>query len=344
MVEKQYPLVSVVMSVYNDELYVAEAINSIISQSYENLEIIIINDASVDNSERIIKSFKDPRIRYYANDRNRKLAYSLNYAISVAQGKYIARMDADDISCITRIEKQVLFLESHNEVDIVGSYAKTFGDYETVLQYPINHDEIKATLLFHNALCHPAVMIRRSSLDQLYDENLAASQDYELWARLIWTKTFHNIPEVLLNYRVHPNQTKNKNGVKQKAGAIAARRLILMRLFPEFDHKLLLSFDEMFLVGKSRSADELHGIEQVLNQIKLLNNTNNVLKAEVLNELCSEIFYQNWYYSLGHDNINIDFIKDTAFSNYYYSMPIKRKIKIHIQYYRKRVGCVLKQK
>ncbi|MDT2712390.1 glycosyltransferase family 2 protein [Enterococcus dongliensis] len=332
MNKREQPLVSIIMSVYNDERYVAEAIESILSQTYKNIEFIIINDASKDSSKTIIKEYDDPRIRYFENDTNRKLAYSLNRAIEKSTGKYIARMDADDISVPDRIQRQVGFLEENENIDVVGSFAKTFGKYETILRYPVDHEEIKTELLFKNALCHPAVMFRKDTLDQMYDERLSASQDYELWARLIWTKTFYNIPEVLLNYRVHANQTRNINGVQQKAGAIAARRAMLNHLTSSFNNDSLSIFDEMFLVGKQRTLQELKQIEDVLNQLYLRNKEDKVFPDKCFKEQCAKIYFDNWYWSLGKCEVGIKAIKTSGFSDYYANQSMKLKLKAYIKY------------
>lgn len=204
------PLVSVVMSTYNEEKYVLDSINSILNQTYENIEIIIVDDASTDNTVSLIENIATDKIRLYINDTNKKLAHNLNFAIAKARGKYVARMDADDISRRERIRTQVEYLEKHKEIDIVASYAKTFGDSDIIKKSPCTHEGIKATLLFTNPICHPTVMFRKSSIDFVYDESCAAGQDYELWARIVECKKFCAINEVLLDYRVIKRQRKDR--------------------------------------------------------------------------------------------------------------------------------------
>lgn len=143
------------MSVYNGEKYLAEAIESILNQTYKNFELIIINDGSKDNSVEIIKNYMKQDNRIVLIDReNKGLPYSLNEGISVAKGEYIARMDADDISLPTRFEKQVDYMQK-NELDVCGSYIKLFGDNrkEQVIKNPITNEDIRFSLLFFFMSC-----------------------------------------------------------------------------------------------------------------------------------------------------------------------------------------------
>ena len=129
----QSPTISIVMPVYNCENYLHEAIKSILEQTYTDFEFIIINDGSEDNSEDIILSYADPRIIYIKNDKNMKIVKTLNKGISLSRGKYIARMDADDICYRDRLEKQLSFMEKHKDIDLCGSYAQNFGTREDVM-------------------------------------------------------------------------------------------------------------------------------------------------------------------------------------------------------------------
>ena len=122
------PIVTVLMPVYNAEKYLAEAINSILNQTFTNYELLIINDGSTDKSEEIILKYSDKRIRYIKNDKNIRLVATLNKGIELAKGKYIARMDADDISVPTRLEKQITLLENNEDIGVCGSFLYVFGE------------------------------------------------------------------------------------------------------------------------------------------------------------------------------------------------------------------------
>lgn len=202
--------ISVIMSVYNTEKYLLESVNSILNQEEVDFQLIIVNDGSTDNSINILSQIeqRDERVLVINQD-NRGLAVSLNTAINISTGEYIARMDADDIADSKRLLKQLNFLKENRNTGIVGSYVHVFGDGKTrVWKYPLNNNECDVALLFFNPLAHPAVMFRRSVVDDigLYDLSFEYDQDYELWARASGSHGISNIPDILLKYRIHNNQ------------------------------------------------------------------------------------------------------------------------------------------
>ncbi len=208
---KQNPSVSVVMPVLNGEKYLSSSIKSVLEQTFRDFELIIINDGSTDKTEQIIKSFNDPRIIYIKNDGNKGLAISFNIGINASNGKFIARMDADDICEKARFEKQLNFLESNPSVGIVGSSVIMIdeeGKKIKVLKREISHINIKWSSLFSTPMFHPSVMGKTEIFkNNLYDEDFKNSEDYELWSRLLFSTNiiFANIKEPLLRYRVFPN-------------------------------------------------------------------------------------------------------------------------------------------
>ena len=206
------PTLSVIMSVYNGEDHLYEAIESILNQTYKKFEFIIIDDGSIDNSLHIIKKFqnKDNRIAVISR-KNKGQACSLNEGIRQAKGKYIAIMDADDVSFINRFDKQVDFLEKNKDVGVCGSWITSVLNLP--IKTPVSNDEAKVALLFSSCVAHSTVLMRKNVLDKLdfvYKESLIRAQDYDLWTRLINVTKFYNIPEVLLKYRYHSGQYKNK--------------------------------------------------------------------------------------------------------------------------------------
>ena len=209
IVESSIPKVSVILPVYNAERYIKECIESILNQSFTDFELLIINDGSTDSSEKEIQSIKDFRIRYFLNDTNLGLIKTLNKAIELSKGKYIARMDADDICSPNRLEKQVNFLELHHEVIICGSWAKVIDESGVTtgrIKRIDTNELIRANMLFTTPFLHPTVMIRKEVLEtNKYDENAKHCEDLELWVRLSQDPNykFHNLPEYLLNYRIH---------------------------------------------------------------------------------------------------------------------------------------------
>lgn len=217
------PLVSVLMPVYNASLYLSEAIKSVLEQDYKNFEFIIINDGSTDDSESIILNFKDSRIKYLKNEQNLKLIATLNRGLSIAQGKYIARMDADDISLSSRFRKQVSFLEQNNDYGIVGTNAKIISLENKVISYPLTNNEIKYSLIFFNPFIHSSVLIRKSILDENklhYDATRLHVEDYDLWIKIMSYSKGYNIEECLVLYRIHENQVSNLFDELQKKNTI----------------------------------------------------------------------------------------------------------------------------
>ncbi len=197
------PLVSVIMPVYNAENYLREAIESILNQTYTNFEFIIIDDNSTDNSLKIIQSYNDPRIKLLQNNTNLGVTKTLNIGLKNARGKYIARMDADDISLPTRLEKQVDFLLKNQDYCLIGSYYQLIED-KYIVKLPVSDESIRANMIFHNPFCHPSVMFDNELLrieNIFYNEQLKFAQDEDLWYRLSKFGKLYNLPEVLLYYR-----------------------------------------------------------------------------------------------------------------------------------------------
>ncbi|MFV8341107.1 glycosyltransferase family 2 protein [Flavobacterium sp. XS2P39] len=198
--------ISVLMSVWNGERFLHQAIDSILNQSYNNFEFIIINDGSFDDSEKIILSYKDPRVVYLKNDINIGLAASLNKGIQIAKGKYIARMDDDDLSHKDRFKIQLEFLENNPNIGVLGTIAKYIteeNEYITTTALPENDKEIKKKLplfWFH----HGSVVIRKEFLIECggYDSWCKRIEDLLLWNKLSYLTDFHVIQEPLYTWRL----------------------------------------------------------------------------------------------------------------------------------------------
>lgn len=214
-------LVSVILPAYNASNYIREAIESILNQTYNNFELIIINDGSTDNTLRIINTYDDSRIKLINNERNKGLIYSLNRGIDVSRGEFIARMDADDISHPFRFAKQIKVMNQNSDIVVCGTYINYFGASKGRFSrcHPNQHNEdIKKSLLVRCAFAHPTVMIRASILKKngiKYDENFRSCEDYKLWIDLASYGNFINIPIPLLNYRVSNNQISSQYRTEQ---------------------------------------------------------------------------------------------------------------------------------
>lgn len=200
------PLVSVVMSVYNGEKYLREAIDSILNQTFTDFEFIIINDGSTDNTLKIIKGYKDPRIVLISR-KNKGLVASLNEGIEKAQGKYIARMDADDISHKERLQKQVELMAKGSSVIICGTFAARI-DFEErkigELVFPYFFPDVQRRLAIDNSLVHGSVLMKRLVAQKKYSEKIGPVEDYDLWLRALGGDMVI-IPEFLYCYRDNPD-------------------------------------------------------------------------------------------------------------------------------------------
>lgn len=207
------PKVSVLMPVYNTELYVEEAIDSILAQTFKDFELIIINDGSSDSSEQKILKYSDERIRYIKNEENIKLIATLNKGIDLAKGEYIVRMDADDISLPDRILKQVEFMDTNPEIGVSGTWFRLLGTDE-VIEHPVSDTQVRVKMFVNTPFAHPSVIIRKKVLtthNLYYNKEYIHGEDYELWYQVSKVSKLANIPEVLLSYRVHDNQVTRKH-------------------------------------------------------------------------------------------------------------------------------------
>lgn len=212
------PKVTVLMPVYNGQNYLFESIKSIQNQTFTNWELLIINDASTDNTVNIVKEYqkKDDRIRLITNETNLKIAKTLNKGICEARGLYIARMDDDDISLPTRLEKEVEILDKNSSTVLVGSWQKHFGTNNWVHRPPELAKQIKATLLFECCVCHSTVMFKKDIFIKnkfFYDSNFL-SEDYELWTRVSEKYDLYTIPEILGEYRLNGDNITSGKEVK----------------------------------------------------------------------------------------------------------------------------------
>lgn len=216
------PLVTVFIPVYNAEKYIRESLESIINQTYENLEILIVDDGSTDRTVNIIQSFNDSRIRLLRNAENKGIPYTRNRGLKEANGKYLAIMDADDISYTNRIERQVQFMEENPDVDVVASYYKIIGGRfnKTFRPKYIKKEELKVDLLFANPIGNPTSLIRMDTIkkhDLLYNEKYFVAQDYGMWIEISKIGNLIILPEVLLKYRFgHENISKKSVEKKRK--------------------------------------------------------------------------------------------------------------------------------
>ena len=206
---KEQPLISVLMPAYNAEKYISESIDSILNQSYKNFEFIIIDDFSTDKTYEIIKKYskQDSRIKCFKNSKNLGIAGNRNRLIKMAKGKYIVWQDADDISFSFRLAKQTSFMQTHKNVGICGSFIQSFDDkgFKDIRRYPFSDDSLRKNIFLYSPVAQPAAIIRKSVLNQvgLYNSKYPPAEDLDMSFRLGSCSKFANIQESLIYYREH---------------------------------------------------------------------------------------------------------------------------------------------
>lgn len=267
------PLISVIMPVYNAGPFVKQAIESVLAQSYKNFELIILNDGSTDNSEQVILSFSDNRIRYTLHKKNVGLIACLNEGVRISNGTYIARMDADDISLLRRFEKQLSFLEENLLVGICGTQIDTIRE-ERIIPFdrlPICNNAIRAALLFRNVLIHPSVMFRKSIFqgETPFDSAFYLAEDYECWSRMAGKTEFVNLSETLLHYRIHSNQVSTDKSDEQQKIAAKIRNVMLKNWNSVTESEL--HFHKLICLNKIKSKEDLLKVDKWFHKLLHLN-------------------------------------------------------------------------
>ncbi len=225
------PKVSVIMPVYNAEHFLPEAIESILKQTFTAWEFIIIDDGSTDASWKIIREYAraEPRIVALRNGQNLRISRTLNRGLQTARGQYIARMDADDISALDRLEKQVAYMDQHPEVGVCGGKMQMINAAGAVIgqrPYYLTDSEIRRRIFRYSPFAHPTIIMRKAVLEKCgyYDPAFDYAEDYELYFRVGRIATFGNLPDVTLRYRVLPRSTTSSVTKKMELKTLAARK------------------------------------------------------------------------------------------------------------------------
>lgn len=230
------PLISVVLPVYNGECHLERSINSILKQDFQDFEFIIINDGSVDKTREIINSYSDSRIKYIENSSNQGIVRSLNRGLHLSKGKFIARMDSDDLSYPNRFSMQIKHMENYPEIDILSSciYIKGLG----ALGKMLTDIDISILLLFCNPIFHPTVMMSLESLRKYklyYDVNARYCEDYKLWIDSKMSGlNIHRCSDVLLDYSIGTERISHIKSSAQKYNSTILAYRYSCYHFPDF--------------------------------------------------------------------------------------------------------------
>lgn len=228
------PIVSVVMSVFNGEAFLSEAIESILGQTFRGFEFLVVDDGSTDRTAEILGGYasRDGRMRVLRHE-NKGLALSLNIGINFATGSYIARMDADDVAMPNRLEEQVKFMERHPEVGVLGGAVEvinTEGQAIHTTRPPLGDSEIRSSMLRCNPICHPTVIMRREVVlvsggyRKIFD-----AEDFDLWLRMGERSRLASLSKPLLRYRIHSDQVSVRNVRHQTLCVLAVRAAASLR-------------------------------------------------------------------------------------------------------------------
>jgi glycosyltransferase involved in cell wall biosynthesis len=229
------PKLSVIMSVLNGEPYLREGVESVLTQTFEDFEFIVLDDGSTDNTAQILESYDDPRIVRLSNPANLGLPKSFNRCLSVCRGEIIVRQDADDMSMPSRFMEQLDYLERHPDIGVLGTQMDVVderGDFLYKYELPISHPMIAWQLFFGRSLAHPTVMMRRSLIERVggYNPSFPYSEDFELWTRLVEITRIENLSNPLYKYRWRADSFSSTKSNEQLSKVILARQLFASRI------------------------------------------------------------------------------------------------------------------
>ena len=281
-------LVSILIPTRNRCILLHRSIESLCQQTHKNLEILIFNDGSTDNTAAVLSNLakKDPRIRVFHSDVSVGIATALNRLIEASRGRYLARMDDDDVAYPKRIEKQLAFMAA-NHLDVCGTgYRRVAGLRRSVILPPVSHQAIRAGLLFQPPLAHPTVMLRRDLIERHggYRTDFPHAEDYELWVRLIEHGRFGNIPEVLIDYTLSPRQVTRVFNMEQVRSARKVRAHYLSRLNLVYD-----AAEEEIHIGL-RDPTPLESVTMLERAGEWLHKLSTIFSSD-----CRPVFQRQWF-------------------------------------------------
>ena len=290
------PILSVLMPVFNSEQFIAEAIESILNQTFKDFEFLILDDASTDKSFEIIKEFKnkDPRIKVFQNAKNLGVVESRNKLINLSKGKYIAWIDSDDIAFENRLEKQVDFLETHPEIGMVGSNASTIDENNNKIGkwlFETEPQKLKIELFFHSPFLSSAVVIRKSCLPQnYYNSNFPVAEDFDLYSKIAEQYEIANIREFLVKYRINSKGLSKSNTEKMERLSIQVIKEHAERLGIKLEENTIKNLRKPVTASKI-APNEISGIEKSLILLK-----NMLINKEGFNKTATDEVIQKYWF------------------------------------------------
>lgn len=322
------PLVSVIMPVYNSEKHLKEAIDSILNQTYKNIELIVIDDGSVDNSIKIIKNIKSDKIVFLKNERNIGVSATRNKGFSIAKGKYIALMDSDDISPLYRIEKQVEFLENNIEYGLVGGHYESFKKYlfftrRKLRKHSLSEKHIEVNLNFLGAIVGGSTMIRSEVLfknNLEFDTSLRIAEDFDLWRRIGQFSKVTNIDELLIHYRKHRN-----NSIKNREKNDLHMTRAIIKSFDDLDIDIKNLFNDQYKLKNMNSFLEMNSyLEDMINQ----NLISKKYDQKFLEKASSDLLF--WFFKRHIDILGYELYKEFKKTMFFQNVKFRLRDKIKL--------------
>lgn len=293
----QTPKVSIVMPVFNGEKYLREAATSILNQTFTDIELVIINDGSTDNTESILDEIAvDQRVRVLSNGKNIGLTLTRNKGLRKSKGEYVAMLDSDDIALPNRIEKQLAFLETNRDFALIGSsidLINSSGKYIRTQHYPTPSAYIPSLLFFQNNFAQSAVMIRKSALpDQCYREEYPQGEDYDLWIRISGVHKTANINSVLVKYRMHDESVSNHKAAIHQSSvkSILTKQLQQIGIEPTTGEIQLHMQLGVLEVPKTKEA--ILAVESWLLKVSSANAKSRKYPSDLFNTIVSQKWYE----------------------------------------------------
>lgn len=327
------PLISVILPVYNCAAYVSDTIYSILNQTIQDFEILVIDDCSTDNTVDIIQNFEDKRIFILLKKQNMGLIDSLNIGFKQAKGKYIARMDGDDINHLQRFEKQLNILQNNSGIKVCGCWLQEFGDRDKIIKHKEFHDQIVASLLVSCSMSLGSVMMCKEwSSSFKFDSTKKHVEDYDLWSRVSWEGKLYNIQEVLYFYRRHNSQVSRLFLSLQREGDIKIKLFLFKKI--KFDRNKYTDcfIEKMLSETQVITVKDFKKYREWLGNIIKLNQKQRVFEPtefkKVMHEMQTALIFKIYF-----KDTNIGITKNWRMKALYYLpydqfiMVIKSKVK-----------------
>lgn len=275
--------VTVLMPTYNVAPWVEEAIRSVLRQTYRDFELLVVDDASTDNTLDVVRTIDDPRIRIASFPDNVGLSENLNRGLDLIDTEYFARMDGDDIALPHWLQSEIDYLDAHPEVGVCGGGGQRFGTSQSLIRFPEQHDDIAANMLFECTIIVPTV--RMSVVKQhglRYRKDAFPAEDYRFWADCLRVTQLHNIPDTLFRYRMHPTQICTSRREEQQGKVSKVRLFVFEWLSTEFSPEEKDYFTGQFMSKEISSRKDYKQRWRFVQKLIERNRTTNHFKEESL--------------------------------------------------------------